>query len=100
MADGEHRYIDTAEFWKDQYSKIHSEKKAMELRLGQLEVLTDQNRSDGRVASFEVCSLSTTADHQPDTPLRDAGSTNSNCSEIKAKIQINNSQIYHYSNRL
>ena len=62
----------------------------MEARLAQLEVLADQNRSDGRAATLEISSLSMTVDPQLETPLADAGSTNSNCSEIKAKIRANN----------
>lgn len=72
----------------------------MEVRLAQLEVLTDQTRSDGRAATVEPCFLSMTVNDQPDMPVSDTGSTNSNCSEIKAKTRANNSQIYHYSNRL
>jgi hypothetical protein len=72
----------------------------MEARLAQLEVLPDQNRSDGRAATVELCSLGTTVNHQPDTSLSDARSANSNRPEIRTKIRVNISQIYHYSNRL
>jgi hypothetical protein len=99
-ADGEHRYIDTAEFWKDQYTKIHSEKQKLEVQLAQLEVLTEQDRSGGRAAIFELCSLSTAVGHQCERPFSDAGFTSSNYSDTRAKIRVNNSQIYHYSNRL
>jgi hypothetical protein len=72
----------------------------MELRLVQLEVLTDQNCPEGRAAAFELCALSTTLDYRSAACLSDAESTNSNYSDITAKNQTNSSQIYLYSNRL
>lgn len=71
----------------------------MEVRLAQLEMLTDQNGPVGRAAIIELRSLSMTVNHQPDMPLGDIGSTSSECSKIKAKIRANDSQIYHYSSK-
>ena len=34
------RYVDTSEFWKEQYSKIYQEKKALEDKVHRLEALT------------------------------------------------------------
>jgi len=70
------------------------------VRLIQLEMLVDQNRSDGGAAIVELCSLNMAANDQPDTPFGDAVSPNSSCSDIKAEIRANNSQICHYSSKL
>ncbi len=69
----------------------------MEAQLAQLEVLTDQNMSDERATIFELC---TSNDKQLETSFIDAGSANSNCSEIRTKTRVNSSQICHYLNRL
>ncbi|TVY59651.1 hypothetical protein LSUE1_G008566 [Lachnellula suecica] len=37
LPSDEHRYVDSAEFWKDQYSRIHVEKKTLEDKVNRLE---------------------------------------------------------------
>lgn len=44
---GEHRHIDTVEFWKEQYSKLYLEKRKLEERIARLELLHKQDRRDG-----------------------------------------------------
>ncbi len=44
-AEGEHRHIDTAEFWREQYSRLHLEKKALEVQVSRLELLSNQDDS-------------------------------------------------------
>jgi hypothetical protein len=48
------RYVDTSEFWKEQYSKIYQEKRALEDKVHRLEALTlcrPENREDEQTTS-------------------------------------------------
>ncbi|CAG8976210.1 hypothetical protein HYALB_00011141 [Hymenoscyphus albidus] len=57
VLDGEHRYVDSVEFWKDQYTRVHEEKKDLqdkvhrrEEELRVLKLAQDQDDPDTRPA--------------------------------------------------
>lgn len=61
----EHRYVDTYEFWKDQYTRIHLEKKALEDRVRQVEEaqrLVSDSQQDHH--NLERIILSSTMNHK------------------------------------
>jgi hypothetical protein len=43
LTEKEQRYIDTVEFWKEQYSQLYLEKKQLETRLVRLDLLAKQD---------------------------------------------------------
>jgi hypothetical protein len=54
LSEGQRRYIDTAEFWKDQYTNLHKEKTALESQLTQLQLLVDHTSESTRKVPGEV----------------------------------------------
>lgn len=45
QARGEHAYVDTAEFWKDQYTKLYSDKRELEVQNARLELMANSSSS-------------------------------------------------------
>jgi hypothetical protein len=81
-AEGKHRYIDTAEFWREQYSKLYSEKKAMEVRLARLEILKNQ---ESTTIVIEPYSSIVSIDTQPGPLLDELDSTGSKHPKVMIK---------------
>lgn len=74
--EGKQRYIDTAEFWREQYCKLHSEKQAMKVRLDRLEVLTSQHNT---AIAIEPYSSTISVGNQSEVIPNELGSSASKC---------------------